>query len=65
MDWMHVDSWRELIDSWAQDEGDLVRILKQAADILKQISICPGSSLSLRDNAKQAHAGMFRTPISD
>ncbi len=64
-DWACNYEWQELLDKYKADEGDLVKIIKQASDLLKQITVCRGSSLELINNANKAFDLIYRTPIKD
>ncbi|MDX1917648.1 MAG: DEAD/DEAH box helicase [Candidatus Caenarcaniphilales bacterium] len=64
-DWACAYEWLELIQKYQADEGDLVKMLKQASDILKQISLSGGASFDLRSNASHAFKLLYRSPIRD
>jgi superfamily II RNA helicase len=64
-DWTSVYDWEELKGKYQTDEGDLVKILRQASDLLKQITVCKGSSFDLASNANKAFEMIYRSPIKD
>lgn len=64
-DWANDYTWQELVDKYKADEGDLVKSLRQGADLLKQFISCKGSSTDLIQNANQAYNLIYRSPIKD
>jgi superfamily II RNA helicase len=64
-DWASSYNWKDLVDKYQADEGDLVKALKQGADLLKQITVCDGSSTELAARASQAYDLIYRSPIKD
>ncbi|MDX1920572.1 MAG: DEAD/DEAH box helicase [Candidatus Caenarcaniphilales bacterium] len=64
-DWGCAYEWPDLIEKYKADEGDIVKVLKQAADILKQIQVCPGSSFDMANKASKAFDLIYRSPIKD
>lgn len=65
-DWAVCSSWDEFTTKYRfSDEGDLVKILKQASDILKQISVYGGVDVAFAQKADEAYRYLYRSPIKD
>jgi len=64
-DWASSYNWTELVEKYRAEEGDLVKTLKQASDLLKQIMLCSGASFELANNASKAFDMLYRSPIKD
>lgn len=64
-DWACGYEWADLIEKFRADEGDIVKVLKQAADLLKQIQVSTGSSFDLAQKASKAFDLIYRSPIKD
>lgn len=65
-DWAISKNWQEFTHKYYFiDEGDLVKILRQSADLLKQIMNCPALSKEVFENIKQAYDFLYRPPILD
>lgn len=57
--------WEKLIDNSSFDEGDLVRILRRTADLLRQLSRIPEVPPALGYAARQALKTLYRDPIRE
>ena len=66
-DWALMSDWYSLTDKYRTDEGDLVRILKQGSDLLKQLSVCAGTEKTegLTERAKEGLRLINRSPVRD
>ncbi|HEY9886711.1 MAG TPA: DEAD/DEAH box helicase [Vampirovibrionales bacterium] len=64
-DWACGFDWEELVEKYRCDEGDIVKVLKQAADMLKQIVSCKGASMELVHKANKAFELIYCSPIKD
>lgn len=63
--WAHGTDWSRLINSTNIGEGDIVRMLRRTADILRQISRIPEISQQLGQTAKEALRMIYREPIKE
>lgn len=63
--WTEELPWDRLIDSTNIDQGDLVRIIRRTADILRQLARIPDVPKSLASVAKVALVGIYRDPIRE
>ncbi len=63
--WSLAETWEDFKLSFEQEDGDLVRVLKQAGDLLRQFEEFPASSSQFRRNAGNARALMLRPPVKD
>ena len=64
-DWASSYNWPDLVQKYRAEEGDLVKTLKQASDLLKQIMMCPGASFELANCTSKAFELIYRSPIKD
>jgi superfamily II RNA helicase len=63
--WAEGSPWQRLIQSTSIDEGDLVRIIRRTADILRQLTRVDGLSSILSDKATLALKELYRDPIRE
>lgn len=63
--WAHGASWERLIQSTNIGEGDIVRLLRRTADILRQIARADGLSEPLRRTAREALRLLYREPVKE
>ncbi len=63
--WADGAQWGHLIGSTNIDEGDLVRIVRRTADILRQLCRLDGIDSVLADTAHLALKGLYRDPIRE
>lgn len=63
--WTNGTSWDHLIRSTNIDEGDLVRIIRRTADILRQLSRIDQLPSVLSDTARIALKGLYRDPVTE
>jgi superfamily II RNA helicase len=63
--WVDGCTWQAMIDATSLDEGDMVRLLRRTADMLRQISHLEGVPYSVNDAARVALANVLRDPIKD
>jgi superfamily II RNA helicase len=61
--WALAADWRELWENSSLDEGDIVRLLRRAIDLLSQIPQIPNASAVLRENAREAMKLLKRFPV--
>lgn len=61
--WALAGNWQELWENSSLDEGDIVRLLRRALDLLSQIPQIPNTSAVLRQNAREAMKLLKRFPI--
>jgi len=59
------DEWSDFTGKYKSDEGDLVKILKSASDILKQISVYSWASFDFKKKCLEAYDLIFKSPIRD
>lgn len=65
-DWAIAQNWQEFTHKYYFiDEGDLVKVLRQSADLLKQIINCPALDKDSIEQVKQAYSLLYRPPILD
>ncbi len=63
--WAGGAEWRYLIHSCNIDEGDLVRVIRRTADILRQLSRNDQVPTTVANNATIALKGLYRDPIRE
>jgi len=63
--WAHGVSWDRLIRSTNIGEGDIVRLFRRTADILRQVSRVDGISKNINDSAREALRAIYREPIKE
>lgn len=63
--WAHGISWDRLIRSTNIGEGDIVRLLRRTADILRQVSRAEGLPDALNAKARDALRAIYRQPIKE
>ncbi|MCA9806846.1 MAG: hypothetical protein KC476_02730 [Cyanobacteria bacterium HKST-UBA06] len=63
--WADGMGWDDLIDATTIDQGDLVRIIRRTADLLRQLSRNPLVKQELSTCAGQALDQLYRDPITD
>jgi len=63
--WTEGLPWAQLISMSNIDEGDLVRIVRRTADILRQFTRVPQVPLKLADTASLALKSLYRDPIRE
>ena len=61
--WVNNGEWQELIQQTEISEGDIVRSFKRTIDLLRQITILPDISETLKENAQIAIKSILREPI--
>ena len=61
--WVNNGEWQELIQQTEISEGDIVRSFKRTIDLLRQITILPDISETLKENAQIAIKCILREPI--
>jgi superfamily II RNA helicase len=61
--WACGRDWQELWENSSLDEGDIVRLLRRAIDLLSQIPQIPNASAVLRENARAAMKLLKRFPV--
>ena len=61
--WAYGREWQELWENASLDEGDIVRLLRRAIDVLSQIPQIPHVSQALKENAREAMSLLRRFPI--
>jgi superfamily II RNA helicase len=63
--WAHGVSWERLIRATNIGEGDIVRLFRRTADILRQVSRTEGVSKGIRESAREALRAIYREPIKE
>lgn len=63
--WVDGITWEKLVQASTQDEGDLVRLFRRTADVLRQIAYIKGMPQDLANTARDALYSMYRPPITD
>ena len=63
--WVQGVDWITLVKASTQDEGDLVRLFRRTADVLRQIAYIQGMPESLSNTARDALYSLYRPPITD
>ena len=63
--WAQGASWSHLLHSSNIDEGDLVRIIRRTADVLRQLARLDGVPSMLNDTATLALKELYRDPIRE
>ncbi len=63
--WVDGAAWRTLIQGSNIDEGDLVRIIRRTADILRQLARIDEVPVKLADTAALALSRLYRAPIRE
>ncbi len=63
--WASGVEWQRLIAASNIDEGDLVRIIRRTADVLRQLSRLEGISSAMSDTATIALKTLYRDPIKE
>jgi superfamily II RNA helicase len=63
--WCQQLPWQKLIQETNLDEGDLVRLLRRTADLLRQLSRISAIPEALSKKAKEAYILLYRDPIQE
>jgi superfamily II RNA helicase len=63
--WCQGMTWQQLISETNIDEGDLVRMIRRTADLLRQLSRIGEISPELNRKAQQALAMLYRDPVKE
>lgn len=63
--WAQGYTWEKLISSTNIGEGDIVRMLRRTADIVRQLSRIPDVPEHIRHTAKEALRMIYREPIKE
>lgn len=63
--WAQGFAWQQLIQSTNMDEGDLVRVIRRAADLLRQLSRNDQVDSVLSDTARVALKALNRDPVKE
>lgn len=63
--WVDGGDWDEMIKGVDLDEGDIVRAFKRTVDLLRQLTVVPGVSKKVSENASKAISAINRDPITE
>ena len=61
--WVQDMPWADIAKQLDSSEGDMVRIFKRTADVLRQLTILPNLSEDLKANAKTALECILKEPV--
>ena len=61
--WIQGTPWEDIAKQVDSSEGDIVRIFKRTVDVLRQLTILPNVSEDLKQNARDAIAGILKDPV--
>lgn len=61
--WVQNTPWEDISKQVESSEGDIVRIFKRVVDVLRQLTILPKISDTLKNNAREAMAGILKEPV--
>lgn len=61
--WGQNTPWEDIAKQADSSEGDIVRIFKRVVDVLRQLTILPGISETLKTNAREAMTGILKEPV--
>ena len=63
--WARGVEWAELMAGTSLDAGDVYRLLRRTAELLRQVSLVPYASAAATSRARRALEAMDRYPIHD
>ncbi len=63
--WVLETPWEDIAKQVDSSEGDIVRIFKRTVDVLRQLTILPNISETLKQNAKIAISMILREPVDE